>query len=432
MAYEFFACLSTTDGNRVPFYPPEGYNPDDFTLLLRQIEGVVANGRYPHGPPLNYFGDVQCYDDVVEKVTGNRDCLLCCGMAPVDSDQPDLNRGWPSANHSQRLAIAQAHRYYVQGSLYFMAHDPRVPNFTRTDSLRYGYCKDEYARFGNFPPQIYVRISNRLQGEALLTQNNIVNPQVKPDGVAMGCWEFDQHTVSRHVVPDPKDPTRKVVTNEGFFRAALGSDGLSCDHPDADCTVGRAGGWYDVPFGVMVPKRGQASNLLLPVAISTTSVAYASTRIENMYMDLGSAAGVAVAQLLTRGAGVVVQDTNISEVQTVLSTVYGQRFHGPGTGPPTPPPPPAPKWYNVSGAGSQEWNGRYSLTGQHADGRAVYSNPSGNRSLYSYASTWRLGIEGHEIYYVAGSPTPGFSPPLSGWTVANGTAPAPVLIAGPA
>ena len=116
MAFEFFACLSTTPGNQVPFYPPENYNPDDFTLLLRQIEGVVANGKFPNGPPLSYFGDVQCYDSVVEKVTGNRDCLFCCGMAPVDSDQPDLNRGWPSANHSRRLAIAQAHRYV--GTLY--------------------------------------------------------------------------------------------------------------------------------------------------------------------------------------------------------------------------------------------------------------------------------------------------------------------------
>ena len=155
-------------------------------------------------------------------------------------------------------------------------------------------------------------------------------------------------------------------------------------------------------------------------------------RIENMFMDLGSAAGVAVAQLLSRGGGAAVQDTNVTGVQDVLSAVYGQRFHGPGSGPPTPPAPPAPLWYNVSGAGTREWNGQYRLTGQHADGRAVYGGPSDNRMLYSYANTWRLGIEGHEIYYVAGNPTTGLSPPLSGWTVANGTAPPPVLTAGPA
>ena len=196
MAYEYFACLSDTRGNQVPFYPPTGYNPDDFTLLLRQIHGVVANGKFPLGPPLSYFGDIQCYDEIVQRKTGNNDCLFCCGPAPVDSDQPNLNHGWPSANHSRRLEIAQAHRYYIQGSLYFMANDPRVPNFTRANARGYGYCKDEYATADppHFPPQLYVRISNRLQGEALLTQNNIVNPQAKPDGVAMGCWTCECHS----------------------------------------------------------------------------------------------------------------------------------------------------------------------------------------------------------------------------------------------
>eukprot|EP00041_Stephanoeca_diplocostata_P015764 m.302277 g.302277 ORF g.302277 m.302277 type:complete len:113 (+) comp20143_c1_seq8:2023-2361(+) len=88
----------------------------------------------------------------------------------------------------------------------------------------------------------------------------------------------------------------------------------------------------------MVPKRGQASNLLIPVTISATSVAYASTRIENMFMDLGSAAGVAVALLLQEqnaydGAAyndvIPVQDTNVTAVQAVLTSVYGQRIHGP-------------------------------------------------------------------------------------------------------
>jgi len=71
-----------------------------------------------------------------------------------------------------------------------------------------------------------------------------------------------------------------VLANEGFFRALLTTA------TDANTN------WYDVPFGAITPKRGQASNLLVPVVISATSVAYASTRIENMFMDLGSAAGV--------------------------------------------------------------------------------------------------------------------------------------------
>ena len=97
-----------------------------------------------------------------------------------------------------------------------------------------------YVKHSNFPPQMYVRISNRLQGESLLTQNNIVNPQVKPDAVAMGCWSFDQHTMSRNLVTDQAG--QKTLRNEGLMRAALGSHGLSCDHPMADCSEGAS--WY--------------------------------------------------------------------------------------------------------------------------------------------------------------------------------------------
>eukprot|EP00039_Didymoeca_costata_P010651 m.144175 g.144175 ORF g.144175 m.144175 type:complete len:689 (+) comp14911_c0_seq5:163-2229(+) len=434
MAFQYFPCLSPTDGNKVPFYPPPGYNPDDFTLLLRQIQGLVANGKYPDGPPLGYFGGIQCYDNIVEQVTGNRDCLFCCGTGPVDADQPNLNHGWANANYTRKQEIEQQHRYYLQGSLYFMANDPRVPNGTRQSAQGYGYCKDEYKDFGNWPPQLYVRISNRLQGMSTLTQNNIVNPRVKPDGVSMGCWEFDQHTESRHVIVDPKDPTNKtkILTNEGFFRASLGTESLHCEDPRADCTSG--GNWYDVPFGVMVPKRGQASNLLIPVVISASSVAYASTRIENMFMDLGTAAGVAVVQLMEKasqtssndsGCGLAVQDTNITAVQDVLVNVYGQRVHGP----PTPQPSPSHEHgYTVVGAGSDVWNGNYSFTRMYTDERPIFEkDEDSTRKLYSWNHTWRLAIEGHEIFYVSPQ-TPDDNPPLNGWKVANGTAPAPSLI----
>jgi hypothetical protein len=188
MAFQYFVCVSTTPGNQVPFYQPENYNPKDFELLLRQTKAVMENGKYPEGPPLSYFGDVQCYDPVVETVTGTRDCLLCCGTGPIDSDAPTLNRGWATSDYQERLKMAKDYRYYMQGSLYFMAHDPRMPNVTRLDVQQYGYCKDEYADHGNFPPQLYVRISNRLVGQSILTQNNIVDPRIKADGVAMGCW----------------------------------------------------------------------------------------------------------------------------------------------------------------------------------------------------------------------------------------------------
>jgi hypothetical protein len=176
----------------------------------------------------------------------------------------------------------------------------------------------------------------------------------------------DQHLVDRQVVLVDPISNKKLVRNEGFFRAEVSERGLQCNHPDAECgrsasagknknsngngkaCGGHCGGvgnhfpWYDIPFGVMVPAhRHQASNLLVPVCLSASSVAYSSARIENMFMDLGSAAGVAVAHLLDQqspsGSAVgscpfkAVQDTNVSAVQDVLSNVYQQKFHGPTT-----------------------------------------------------------------------------------------------------
>jgi hypothetical protein len=169
-----------------------------------------------------------------------------------------------------------AHRYYLLGSLFFMANDPAVNSFTRYAIGRWGMCADEYTATDHFPPQLYIRISNRLRGEVLLTQNNLALPQAKPDSVAVGKWSFDQHTESRRAVLDTSvTPSRWVALNEGYMRQPFSP-----------------GDWYDLPFSVMLPQRAEAANLLVSVAISATSVAYSSTRIEQMFVDAGAAAGV--------------------------------------------------------------------------------------------------------------------------------------------
>ena len=218
-----------------------------------------------------------------------------------------------------------------------MANDPRVPNYTRYAIGRWGLCKDEYVTNQYWPPQIYVRISNRLRGQYLITQNNIANPRNKPEGVSMGCWEFDQHTMSRHAIPNPHNPSEYIAINEGYMRYELAFPFRSCSHPEANCKA--SGNWYDVPFTAIIPQTGQASNLIIPVAISSTSIAYSSTRIEGMYMDLGTAAGVAATLILDEQykqnpknsicPTVSVQNVNITMIQDILVNTYHQRIHGP-------------------------------------------------------------------------------------------------------
>lgn len=156
---------------------------------------------------------------------------------------------------------------------------------------------------------------------------------------------------------------------------------------------------------------------------------YSSTRIENMFMGVGSAAGVAARQLVD-GSARTVQDINVTKVQALLNGTFQQRIHGPPHHPAPPPAPPRPQWYAVSGAGSAGWNGKYELAKETYDGRPVYRcTLNTTRALYSSAGDWRLAVEGVELFYVVDHPTP--LPPLTGWTVANGASPVPQLVAGP-
>jgi len=235
---------------------------------------------------------------------------LCCGVSVASSDQPNLNKGWASASWERKQEIIADHTYFELGSFYYFANDPKVPRSVRDTFNKYGLCRDEFEEFGHIPPQLYVRISNRLVGDYVMTQNNIAQPQSKDDSIAVGNWLFDEHMTGKYAVPQA-DGSYEVQLEGNFVPSIV-----------------HGSNWYDVPYKVMVPKRGTGANLLVPVALSASAVAFSSTRIENMYMNVGTAAGVAAKQLVD-GSVDVVQDVDVEAVQNILTRVFSQRIHGP-------------------------------------------------------------------------------------------------------
>jgi hypothetical protein len=324
MAFSYFICAAELSSGKALQWPrPDGYNASDFELLRRVIAKYVELNRTFE---LADFSEYQAYT-TPPNITK---LLLCCGRAPLNMDQPDLNRGWASATYEQRQLMEKAHRYYLLGSLYFMSNDNSVNNYTRYAIGRWGMCSDEYVNNNFFPPQIYIRISNRMKGEIFYTQNNLWGPQ--NDSIAVGRWDFDQHTESRRAVRHPKNASKWITINEGYFRTSFGPAGQQ--------------NWYDLSFRAILPQRQEANNLLVPVAISASSVAYSSTRIEQMFVDAGAAAGVAVSLALDAaksssssealststicpGLGYALQDTNVTSVQEQLVSRFKQRIHGP-------------------------------------------------------------------------------------------------------
>ena len=445
MAFQHRLCVAGKE-NMVPWPKPEGYDPADFILMQRCVdagyEGVMS------GMPPGKIKD----GGAMHGATGKTKYVSCCGIDVCAGDQPALNKGWANASWERRQAIIADHVYFEMGSYYFLANDVTGPTAgaVKQRFSSYGLCADEFQEFGNIPPQLYVRISNRMVGDYVLTQQNIATPMLKPDSIAVGDWWFDEHMTGKYgMPPDTPNGTGGTGGAGGAGSSVTGTTGVSGwtvqlegnfdpHMPDVFGPSKRDGDFYDVSFKVMLPPRGVGGNLLVPVALSASAVAYSSTRIESMFMAVGSAAGVAAKQLVD-GSAETVQDVNVTAVQDILMSHFHQQIHvsaAPGPGPPV-PPKDAPTYYIVAGAGDATWNGKYDLA--HEVGGYEYPYPSyrlatnKSRSIYcNAAGAWRAAVRGMALAYIAGDAPASALPPLVGWSVAVlGTAPAPMLVAGP-
>lgn len=117
-----------------------------------------------------------------------------------------------------------------------------------------------------------------MVGEYVMSQKDIQTELTKPDVIGMGSYNSDSHNVQR------------IVNEEGFVE----------NEGDMQVPVTP----YQIPYRVMLPKRAQATNLLVPVAFSATHVAYSTLRMEPQYMIIGHAAGVAAKMAIERNVSV--------------------------------------------------------------------------------------------------------------------------------
>lgn len=145
--------------------------------------------------------------------------------------------------------------------------------------------------------------------------------------------------------------------------------------------------YYELPYSIFMPKRSEVTNLFAPNCPSATHVAFAGIRVEPTLWRLGQACGTAIVVALKSGNNVVVQDVNVTAVQSLLwqqgvQTHYPFREHCQSPVPPPPPPPSPPKCkvYVASGAGTAWVNGNYTFTGMQNNAPAFMH--SSNSSIY--------------------------------------------------
>jgi len=271
-AYNFRMCMTTVPPNKLPWPKPEGYDSERYGLLLRYLKAGVWDTLGSIIPMPNQKTD-----------TNNN--------GAISTDHIGANYAYPEGDYATRAAIFRDHVAYQQGMMYFLANDPRVPEHVRQDVARWGLCRDEFPETGGWPHQLYVREARRMMGGYIMTQHNCQRRQVVPDSVGMAAYTMDSHNC------------RRFVDEAGHARN------------EGDVQVG---GFppYPIAYRALIPKESECANLLVPVCLSATHIAYGSIRMEPVFMVLGQSAATAAVQAINRG--VPVQQVDVAELQHCL------------------------------------------------------------------------------------------------------------------
>lgn len=273
-SYNYRICLTNDPANRIAIEKPAGYDPARYELLLRYI--AVK-------PPGDLWGFLK-FDLLPNHKTDINN------NGPFSTDMIGMSYDYPEANYADRTRIATMHADYCKGLLYFIGHDPRMPEHLRAKMLEWGYPRDEYTDNGNWTPQMYVREARRMKGAYMMTQANCQGRETVTDGVGLAAYTMDSHNCQRIVV-------NGMVKNEGDVQI---------------------GGFppYPISYRSLVPRAEECSNLLVPVCLSATHIAYGSIRMEPVFMELGQSSAIAASNAIA--LGVPVQEVKASYINTVL------------------------------------------------------------------------------------------------------------------
>ena len=270
-AYNFR--LTTTDAaaNRVPWPKPANYDPMRYELLLRNFE--AGDHRAPWHP---IFMPNRKTD------TNNNFAF--------STDNVGMNYGYPEGDYATRAAIVKEHVDYTQGLMWTLANSPRVPDRVRAEFQQLGLAKDEFTDNNNWPRQLYVREVRRMISDYVMSEKNCLRQEVIEDSVGMGAYNMDSHNVRRHITADGK------VRNEG------------------DIQVGSKP--YPISYRTIRPRAAECTNLLAPLVLSSSHIAFGSIRMEPVFMVLGQSAATAAVHAIEQKT--TVQEIDYAKLKTQL------------------------------------------------------------------------------------------------------------------
>lgn len=270
-AYCFRMCTTDVPENQREWIKPDNYDPLRYELLLRNFE--AGDHRAPWAPSL----------------MPNRKTDTNNNFA-ISTDNIGMNYEYPNADYQKRAEIIQEHLTYQQGLMWTLANSPRVPAAVRQKFQTWKPAKDEFQDTEGWPFQLYIREARRMISEYVMTEKNCMSDIVAEDSVGMGAYTMDSHNQQRYAI-------NGKTLNEGDVQVGV-------PHP------------YPISYRSIRPKKAECENLLVPVAMAASHIAYGSIRMEPVFMVLGQSAATAACQAID--ADKAVQDIDYLQLKKQL------------------------------------------------------------------------------------------------------------------
>jgi len=274
-AYNFRLCMTKAD-DRLPFPKPAGYDPERYELLARYLNAGVwdvlrLTKMMPGGKTdTNNFGG-------------------------FSSDNIGRNYAWPDGDYATRESIFRDHVDYHQGMMWFLCHDERVPQNIRDETKAWGLPRDEFTGTGGWPHQLYVREARRMVSEHVMTELHCTYKETIDDSIGLAAYQMDSHNCQR---------------------VARQEEGVWTARNEGNVEV-RPSGPYPISYRSIRPRQDECENLMVPICLSASHIAYGSIRMEPVFFVLGQSAATAACLALEAGS-IPVQKVDVGKLQTRL------------------------------------------------------------------------------------------------------------------
>ena len=282
-AYCYRMTLTNLPENRIPFKKPDGYNELEYELLFRNYEAAKGDIRnmYDYGDPLVPW---------INSAMPNRKTDIN-NQKGFSTDFIGQNYRYPEASYDERLKIAALHKKYQQGLMWTLSYHPRIPKEVRAVVSEWGTCKDEFISDSGWTDQLYIREARRMVSDYVMTQKNCEALEVAEDAIGLGAYQMDSHPTQRYV------DVNGFVKNEGNVEAHVSAP-------------------FQISYKSIIPKKSEATNLFIPVCLSSSHIAYGSIRMEPVFMVLGQSAAIAASIAIDKN--VQAQEVSYPELRTAL------------------------------------------------------------------------------------------------------------------